>query len=145
VAFIGAEVSLLIRPMQRDTENKLLRDARGVLPHEVCYSPDQAAHYHILGPKLIDSPLTRHLAGREERNLYFILQGAFRLISQRNKTSHHTHYIGRALPQAVSQRLLVTWARSHPHVVPCVIYGGQADTGTGSLGPFDFPVSITPS
>jgi hypothetical protein len=57
VAFIGAEVSLLIRPMQRDTENKLLPDARGVLPHEFCDSPDQAGHYHILGPKLGDSPL----------------------------------------------------------------------------------------
>jgi hypothetical protein len=78
--------------------------------------------------------VTRHLAGREERNLYFILQGSFRLISQRNKTSHHTHCIGRALPQAVSHRLLVTWARSHPHVVPCVIYGGQAGTGTGFSG-----------
>jgi hypothetical protein len=32
-------------------------------PHEVCYSSDQAAHYHHLGPKLGASSLTRHLAG----------------------------------------------------------------------------------
>jgi hypothetical protein len=32
-------------------------------PHEVCNSPDQAAHYHTLGPKLGASSLTRHLAG----------------------------------------------------------------------------------
>jgi hypothetical protein len=32
-------------------------------PHEVHDSPDQAAHYHTLGPKLVASSLTRHLAG----------------------------------------------------------------------------------
>jgi hypothetical protein len=32
-------------------------------PHEVCDSPDQAAYYHILGSKLEDSSLARHLAG----------------------------------------------------------------------------------
>jgi hypothetical protein len=32
-------------------------------PHDVCDSPDQAAHYHTLGPKLGASSLTRHLAG----------------------------------------------------------------------------------
>jgi hypothetical protein len=35
-------------------------------PHEACDSPDQAAHYHTLGPKLGASSLTQHLAGREE-------------------------------------------------------------------------------
>jgi hypothetical protein len=37
-------------------------------PHEVCDSPDQAAHYHALGPKLGASSLTRHLAGKKERS-----------------------------------------------------------------------------
>jgi hypothetical protein len=32
-------------------------------PHEVCDSPDQAAHYHTLGAKLGASSLTQHLAG----------------------------------------------------------------------------------
>jgi hypothetical protein len=32
-------------------------------PHEVCDSPDQAAHYHTLGAKLGASSLTRHWAG----------------------------------------------------------------------------------
>jgi hypothetical protein len=32
-------------------------------PHEVCNSPDQAAHYHILGFKLGDLSVTRYLAG----------------------------------------------------------------------------------
>jgi hypothetical protein len=41
-------------------------------PHEVCDSPDQAAHYHALGPKLWASSMTRNLAGKEERNIYFI-------------------------------------------------------------------------
>jgi hypothetical protein len=31
----------------------------------VCDSPDRAAHYHTLGPKLGVSSLTRHLAGLE--------------------------------------------------------------------------------
>jgi hypothetical protein len=31
-------------------------------PHEVCDSPNQAAHYHTLGPKLEAPSLTRHLA-----------------------------------------------------------------------------------
>jgi hypothetical protein len=35
-------------------------------PHEVCDSPDQAAQYHTLGPKLGASSLTGHLAGTEE-------------------------------------------------------------------------------
>jgi hypothetical protein len=36
------------------------------LPHEVCDTPEQAAHYHILGPKLGASSLYQHLAGTEE-------------------------------------------------------------------------------
>jgi hypothetical protein len=32
-------------------------------PHEVFDSPDQAAHYHIIGRKLGASSLTRHVAG----------------------------------------------------------------------------------
>jgi hypothetical protein len=32
-------------------------------PHEMCDSPDQAAHYHTLGTKLGASSLTRHLTG----------------------------------------------------------------------------------
>jgi hypothetical protein len=32
-------------------------------PHELCNSPDQAAHYHTAGPTLGASSLTRHLAG----------------------------------------------------------------------------------
>jgi hypothetical protein len=31
-------------------------------PHEVCCSPDQAAHYHTLDPKLCASSLSLHLA-----------------------------------------------------------------------------------
>jgi hypothetical protein len=41
------------------------------LPHEVCDSPDQAARYHTLGPKLWASSLTWHLAGTEERSIMF--------------------------------------------------------------------------
>jgi hypothetical protein len=33
------------------------------LSHEVCNSPDQAAHYHTCDPKLGASSLTQHLAG----------------------------------------------------------------------------------
>jgi hypothetical protein len=32
-----------------------------IIEHEVCDSPDQAAHYNTLGPKLGASALTRHL------------------------------------------------------------------------------------
>jgi hypothetical protein len=32
------------------------------LPHEMRASPDQAAHYHTLGPKLGASSLTEHVA-----------------------------------------------------------------------------------
>jgi hypothetical protein len=39
--------------------------------HEVCDSPDQAAHYHVLGPKLGASSLTWHLAGTEERSYHY--------------------------------------------------------------------------
>jgi hypothetical protein len=34
-----------------------------LLPHEACDSPDQAAHYHTLGPKLRRSTLTQYLDG----------------------------------------------------------------------------------
>jgi hypothetical protein len=45
------------------------------LPHEVCDSSDQAAHYHALGPKLGASFLTQYLAGTEERStLFFIVK-----------------------------------------------------------------------
>jgi lipid-A-disaccharide synthase-like uncharacterized protein len=33
------------------------------LPHKVYDSPDQAAHYHTLDPKLVASSLTWHLTG----------------------------------------------------------------------------------
>jgi hypothetical protein len=32
-------------------------------PHDVCDSPVQAAHYRTIGPKLVASSLTWHLAG----------------------------------------------------------------------------------
>jgi hypothetical protein len=40
-------------------------------PHEVSNSPDQAAHYHTLGPKLGASSVTRQLAGTEERSVFY--------------------------------------------------------------------------
>jgi hypothetical protein len=36
----------------------------------VCDSPDQAAHYHTLGPKLSASSVTRHLAGVEVKAVF---------------------------------------------------------------------------
>jgi hypothetical protein len=39
--------------------------------HEVCDSSDQAARYHILGPKLGASFLTRHFAGLGIKAVYF--------------------------------------------------------------------------
>jgi hypothetical protein len=42
-------------------------------PHEVCDSPDQAAHYHTLGLKLGASYLTWYLAGTEERSIYIYI------------------------------------------------------------------------
>jgi hypothetical protein len=36
-------------------------------PHEVCDCPDQAAHYHNLGPKLGASLLTRHIGWKQKR------------------------------------------------------------------------------
>jgi hypothetical protein len=41
-------------------------------PHEVCDSSEQAAHYHILGPKLGASYMTWHLAVTEERIIIII-------------------------------------------------------------------------
>jgi hypothetical protein len=32
-------------------------------PHKMCNSPDQAAHYHTLGPKLGASSVTWHFVG----------------------------------------------------------------------------------
>jgi hypothetical protein len=32
-------------------------------PHEMCDSPDQAAHYHALSPKLGASYVTQHMVG----------------------------------------------------------------------------------
>jgi hypothetical protein len=40
-------------------------------PHEVYNSPEQAAHYHTLGPKLGASFMPRHLAGAEEKEYFF--------------------------------------------------------------------------
>jgi hypothetical protein len=42
-------------------------------PHEVRDSPDQAAHYHTLGPKLGASSMSRGLADLEVRAVYIIL------------------------------------------------------------------------
>jgi hypothetical protein len=42
-------------------------------PHAVCDSPDQAEHYHTLGPKLRASSLTRHLPGLEVKVVYCFL------------------------------------------------------------------------
>jgi hypothetical protein len=41
-------------------------------PHEVCDSPDQAPHYHTLGPELGTLFLTRHLAGFEKNVVSFL-------------------------------------------------------------------------
>jgi hypothetical protein len=41
------------------------------LPHEVCNSPNQAAHYHTVGTLV--STLTQHLVGTEERSSIFII------------------------------------------------------------------------
>jgi hypothetical protein len=38
-------------------------------PHEVCYSSEQAAHYHHLGPKLGASLLTRHFGWKQNRKV----------------------------------------------------------------------------
>jgi hypothetical protein len=40
-------------------------------PHEVCDSPDQAEHNHILGPKLGALSLTWYLAGNRGKILFF--------------------------------------------------------------------------
>jgi hypothetical protein len=39
------------------------------LPHEVCDSSDQAAHYHHLGPKLGSSFLTRHFGWKQNKKV----------------------------------------------------------------------------
>jgi hypothetical protein len=49
----------------------LLLHTHLLLPHEVCDSSDQAAHYHTLGPKLGASALTRHFAGTEEKIIVY--------------------------------------------------------------------------
>jgi hypothetical protein len=40
-------------------------------PHEVCYSSDQAAQYHNLGPKLGASFLTRHIGWKQNQKVKF--------------------------------------------------------------------------
>jgi hypothetical protein len=40
-------------------------------PHPVCDSPDQAAHYHTLGPKLGASSVSRHLTGLGVKTVWF--------------------------------------------------------------------------
>jgi hypothetical protein len=50
-------------------------------PREVCDSPDQAARYHTLGPKLGASSLTRHLAGKEECPLSYCVPSHDALLS----------------------------------------------------------------
>jgi hypothetical protein len=42
-------------------------------PHDVCDSPDQAAYYHALGPKLVASSLTRHFIDLGVKLHYSIL------------------------------------------------------------------------
>jgi hypothetical protein len=42
-------------------------------PHKVCSRPDQAAHYHTLGPKLRASSLTWHLDDLEVKVVLFLL------------------------------------------------------------------------
>jgi hypothetical protein len=42
-------------------------------PHEVCDSPDQAAHYHTLSPKLGASSLIRHFASLGVKVVQFYL------------------------------------------------------------------------
>jgi hypothetical protein len=39
------------------------------LPHEVCDSSEQAAHYHHLGPKLGASFLTRHFGWKQNKKV----------------------------------------------------------------------------
>jgi hypothetical protein len=51
------------------------------LHHEVCDSSDQAAPYHTLGPKLGASSLTRHLAGSEERSMFYKMRLGIQNIS----------------------------------------------------------------
>jgi hypothetical protein len=43
-----------------------------ITAHDVCDSPDQASHYHTLGPNLGTSPLTCHLVRTEEGSIYFV-------------------------------------------------------------------------
>jgi hypothetical protein len=50
-------------------------------PREVCDSPDQAARYHTLGPKLGASSLTRHLADKEECPLSYCVPSHDALLS----------------------------------------------------------------
>jgi hypothetical protein len=52
--FFGAPLLIIIPPLLHTHLSP---------PYEVCDSPDQAAHYHTLGPKLGAASLTRHLAG----------------------------------------------------------------------------------
>jgi hypothetical protein len=42
-------------------------------PHEVCGSPDHAAHYHTVCPKLGSSSLTWHLGEIEERSIIIFM------------------------------------------------------------------------
>jgi hypothetical protein len=47
-------------------------------PHQVCDSPDQAAHYHTLSTKLGASCLTWHLSRTEERSISLIFSNALK-------------------------------------------------------------------
>jgi hypothetical protein len=41
-------------------------------PHEVCDSPDQEAHDHHLGPKLMASFLSRYLGWKQNKKVKFV-------------------------------------------------------------------------
>jgi hypothetical protein len=63
------------------------------LLHEVCDSPDQAAHCHTLCPTLGASSLTPHLAGTEERIIVFITWNAIIIPGAKALTSIIIYFI----------------------------------------------------
>jgi hypothetical protein len=63
------------------------------LPHEVCNSPDQAAHYHTLSPKLWTSSLSWRLDDLEVNVVLFLLFMQFPFSRPGNLYNHHCEYV----------------------------------------------------
>jgi hypothetical protein len=71
-------------------------------------------------------------------------KGKYRASTRNRLLSRPAHNLGRAVAQAVSNRIATTAARVLAQVTSCGIYGGRSGTGAGFLLVFRFQLPIFP-